>query len=593
MPRLPLLLAFSVVALHTVPLHAAISFTNQAVSAGVADPGEANGAAFGDYDNDGWPDLLVTRLGDGERSRLYRNQGNGTFADRSALLPSGEQTMGGVFIDYDGDGDLDIFLVHFRRPNQLWRNDGDSFATVRWSETAGANLEGTSASFGDFDADGILDLFATHRRGWSNQYYTRFHRDGFANQSLVASLLRSGQDSFAAVPFDYDNDGDLDLYVSNLNRPNLLHRNDNRGLFTAAAEILQVQWNGASIGAFPADYDNDGDLDLYVINVSNQANVLYRNDSPEPFADATESAGVGQGKNTTGAAWADFDSDGDLDLILSNTDGPTVYANRGNGTFANVTLSAIADGTLAPDLYTAGVAVADYDHDGDVDVFLARVHGADILLRNDSPAAGHYLRVELRGRDGQQSALGARVTVRTPAGTQTREYVVTSVLGSLHGDLLHFGLGMAEEVEELTVEWPSGQRQRLRDVSTDQVLRVEQPLLTHDLRLRVLTPDLAPGWGALTPEIEVENVGSQRVASATLEARISRQDETVYSRSVAVPAGPPAGRRTPGRGHTSNTVERPRRPGPGRRQRRVLLPAAGRRPGAGALHAAAALNRTQ
>ena len=531
-----LVLLFSVLVLEPFPLFASISFSNQASRAGVADPGEGNGAAFGDYNGDGWPDLLVMRMGIWEHPLLYLNQGDGRFADQSQVLAAAKkQALSGSFVDYDGDGDQDIYIVYYGASNQLFRNDGGAFARIDPPDFLAENDVGLSAVFGDFDGDGAVDLFTTHRFSVSNQFYTRMYAEGFADQSHLISSLRSGRDSFSAVPFDYDDDGDLDIYISNLGFPNLLHRNDGHGLFRQVAEAVELRHPGASVAAFPADYDNDGDLDLYVVNAGEQANVLYRNNGDERFVDVTAVTGTGESRRSLGAGWADFDNDGDLDLIVSNVGGPTLYENNGDGTFADITAAAVQGVSLSEWMSTAGVALADYDLDGDVDVFLAGT-AEDLLLRNDSAAQGHWLSLRLNARGKAQTALGARVTIETSAGIQVREYVIAAALGSLHGDLLHFGLGSQAQVDKLTVDWPLGQRQVLKGVGADQVITLRQPLPLRDLRIRtVVRPALAPVWAPLAPEVEVYNAGQSRVTGVALQAQITYGNRSVYSASEPVP----------------------------------------------------------
>jgi len=529
-------LLIAALALAPLPLHASISFTNQAAAAGVASPGRSDGGALGDYDGDGWPDLLVVPLDADAPTMLYHNQGDGRFVDQSQALASVGQAASGAFVDYDGDGDLDIYVLYFLKENQLFRNDGATFTRISLPDFLLEDVGAVSAALGDFDGDGSVDLFTAYRFALANQYYTNMYTEGFADQSHLISSLRSGLDSFGAAPFDYDNDGDLDLYVTNAGNPNLLHRNDGHGVFRQVAEKLDVHHRGASLAAFPADYDNDGDVDLYMINVGDEENVLYRNDGGRRFDDVTAPAGLGALRTSLGAAWADYDNDGDLDLVVSNVGLPNVYENKGDGTFADISGSALQDGNLSSELITSGIAAADYDLDGDVDLFMGSVSGPDLLLRNDSEEKGHWLRVQLLAQGSEQTALGTRVVVATADGVQLREHVIAMALGSLYGDLLHFGLGSHEKVDAVTVEWSSGQRQVLEDIAADQVLTLREPQAAADLRIRsVLRPNLAPAWEEVAPEVEVHNAGQAVMTGAVLRAEIIYADRSVYNASRPVP----------------------------------------------------------
>lgn len=518
------------------PIAAAISFTNRITEAGLVDLGEANGGAFGDYDGDGHPDLLVVRLGTEEPALLFTNQGDGTFSGVDTPLVTADQTLSGAFVDSDNDGDLDIYLVHYRAKDQLLQNEGGQYIESPPPPSFGNNGNSTSVAWGDFDQDGRLDLFATHRFAWANQIYTRFNAEGFSNQSELLGILRGGRDSFGVTAFDFDNDSDLDLYVTNLGYTNLLHRNDGHGAWKQVAEEVRLDHPSASVGALPADYDNDGDLDLFVINVANQANALYRNDAGPHFSDVTGLAGVGGGDRTsTGAAWADFDLDGDVDLVVANNGVANVFENDGTGGFADVSTRAFHGGVLTDESRTAGVAVADYDSDGDIDVFIAGAEGQSLLLRNDCAADAHWLQLKLQSGTGR-TTFGARISARTDGGIQIREFAVGASLGSTQGDLLHFGLGSHERVAELVVVWPSGQRQVLHDIAADQFLTLTEPAIEHDLRISaVVVPDLAPRWTAMRPEVEVHNAGGQAVAEATVEARISHSGRQLYQAALQVP----------------------------------------------------------
>ena len=210
-------------------LSAEMRFSDQALAAGVADDGEANGAAFGDFSGDGLPDLFVARLGRSARPLLYRNEGDGTFVTADLDGVQSGSTMGGVFVDYDSDGDLDLYTINFFRPNQLFENVDGRLTLVDVELTDPGSS--TGAAFADYDRDGRVDLFTTHRGASANQYKSRPYQEGFVELSDFHSMLGSGRDSFGALPFDYDSDGDADLYVSNFGFANLLFRNQGRGSF--------------------------------------------------------------------------------------------------------------------------------------------------------------------------------------------------------------------------------------------------------------------------------------------------------------------------------------------------------------------------
>jgi hypothetical protein len=216
-------------------------------------------------------------------------------------------------------------------------------------------------------------------------------------------------------------------------------------------------------------------------------------------------AGVGGSVSATGGAWADFDSDGDVDLLVSTVGATALYENQRDGAFADVGSASLPASALAAGL-TGGVATADYDADGDIDAFISHLEAVDLLLRNDVSASGRWLQVELAGRPGQ-TVIGSRVRVRSADGVQLREYAVSTQIGTASGHELHFGLGDNEQVE-LDIHWASGQQQTLSRIAANQRLRLREPVPGQDLRIDAVTePSHAPGWRPMVFEVVVSNVG--------------------------------------------------------------------------------------
>ena len=510
----------------------AIEFSDRSEFAGVADSGRNGGAAFGDYDGDGWPDLLVAAEA-GAEALLYRNTGDGRFEHQPGALAESSRALGALFVDLESDGDLDVYLVQNRKQNQSFLQvDGGFELQLLAQELSDAPLA-TSALFNDFDGDGRLDLFATHQFPIGNQYFTGFLTDAFADGTKLASTLRSGPDSYGAASLDYDSDGDRDIYVCNFDWPNLLHRNDGNGLFTQVASELGADHDGATLSATPGDYDNDGDMDLILLNRSAQ-NVLYENRDGGHFDDITGAMGLDAGESSAGAEWADFDNDGDLDLLISGFSAPELWRNDGSE-FVVLGDSSFANATAARS--GLGLAVADYDGDGDVDAFISSYGSEDMLLRNDTTTQGHWLAIDLEWREGSSSAVGTRITAETEASTQLREFSATSNLGTLSGDLLHIGLGDAETVRQLVVEWPGGGREVRGPIDADQTVSVQQPLLRSDLAIsRIVEPTGRTGWSPLFAEAEISNEGSEPIEGAVLRVSISHAESgELYSTSITVP----------------------------------------------------------
>ncbi len=512
-----------------------ITFSDQTLDAWVHDTGFGNGPSFADYDGDGWPDLLVARFSRSQEALLYRNRGDGQFSWRPDALEDSQNALAGMFVDLQADGDLDIFLLKYSNANQFYENVEGSFRTIPSPPGLIDAPRATSALFGDFDGDGEVDLFLTHRTSGRNRLYSGILTDHGTDITDVTSTLESGEDSWGATAFDYDGDGYRDLYVSNFGATNRLYRNLGDGTFRPSTEAAGLQRPSKSRSAIAADFDNDSDLDLYVLNAAPETNTLYENRGGR-FVDITEAMGVGGDTSGEGGAWADLDNDGDLDLLVVDGESTIVRRNDGNR-FADVSASAYP--TTAGSAKHIGLAIADYDRDGDVDVFVASNDAGDVLLRNDTPATGHWLEIELVSRDDGESPLGTVLYARLDEDTElTRDHVVGSSIGIVHGDLLHLGTGGSETISEIIVAWPSGKRQTLSDVPTGQVLRLREPQPQRDLAIsRILGPQLDSSWETgVESEVEITNRGLTTVDDALLQVTITFEGAIVHTSSLPVPA---------------------------------------------------------
>jgi hypothetical protein len=450
------------------------------------------GQAWGDFDRDGRLDLFVT--GGREENRLFRNRGDGTFA-RVPLAPEvalpGPGKAGATWADYDDDGWLDLHVAVLG-PDLLLRNvpePGGSPGRTLVPVRAGVEHEGhgRNAAWGDYDSDGRLDLYVVNGGSHPDALYHGEPDGSFSDASeLVAlPLVKPG---YAATWTDYDDDGDLDLYVvSDHHTVNDLWRNDGpepggAWRFTNVSEASGAGLSADAMGIAVGDYDEDGDLDLFTSDIG-RANLL-RNDLDHGvprFTEVADAAGVAHPSANWGAVFFDYDLDGWLDLYLAtqNAEPPELtnrlYRNRGDGTFEDVS----ADCGCADHAFTTGVAAADYDADGDVDLVVGNYGEGYRVYRNelDPIALGrHFLVVELQGAGPvHRDALGARVTVTTRDGRRrTAERRSGSSLGA--GDMLplHFGLGTAT-VQAVEIRWPDGVVTHHRDVPTDAIWQAAHP----------------------------------------------------------------------------------------------------------------------
>ena len=503
--------------------------------------GLGSGAAWLDYDGDGDLDLYIVNGSTfdrgatrGEPNRLFANDGDGTFTDVTGKAGVGHRGwgLGATIGDYDGDGDSDIYVTNFG-PNVLYRNDGDgTFSDVSAKAGVGDPRLGSSAAWFDADGDGHLDLYVgnymvsdrdkVQRRGSQEakakgcvykgvnvacgplgqvpqqDVLYRNRGDGsFEDVTRKAGLwLPTPRYTLGVVAADYDNDGDVDLYAANDSVQNSLWRNDGQGKFSDVGLISLAGLSAdgqaqAGMGTDFGDVNGDGWLDLVVTNFAHDTNTVYRNVGGKMFSDDTALLGL----NVTymalswGTAFHDFDRDGDLDLFIANghvypemeahdigtpfRQRNHLFRNDGNNKLAEV--GASAGPGLALEQSFRGAAFADYDNDGDVDIFLTSLDGHGTLLRNDTADAGHWLTVELRGRGPQRDAVGAQVVVEAGGRPWLRQRKGGGSYLSGSDPRLHFGFGNVDSITKVSVRWPDGTRTQRTDVPIDALLMLEQP----------------------------------------------------------------------------------------------------------------------
>jgi enediyne biosynthesis protein E4 len=448
------------------------------------------GCSLVDYDNDGLADVFVANWR-GDTNSLYHNEGNFQFSKVLIGLPV--ESDAGVWGDWDNDGDLDLFVSNVQPyKSYFFRNDlaetGHSAFTQitsgTWVNTAATSV---GAAWGDYDNDGFLDL-AVANASSSSQNDFLYRNDGAGGMISVNAppLTSSGGRSQNCPWADYDGDGDLDLYVTNSDgQRNFLFRNEGGGTFTRVVTGPEVTTTGEWIAAAWADYDNDGDLDLFASRCCGQANALYQNNGDGTFTAVADDPVVTSVRDSGGVAWGDFDNDGYLDLFVGNfvRDPDFLFHNERDGSFTR-----IYDGDIVNDTsYAGGCAWADLDNDGFLDLFVANqnddmnVGETNFLYRNDAKANGNtngWLLVRLAGTASNRSAIGAKVRVKaTLWGNevwQLREISGGSGFCSQNDLRAHFGLGDAARVDLLRIEWPSGIVQTLSNVAPNQILTITE-----------------------------------------------------------------------------------------------------------------------
>jgi hypothetical protein len=484
------------------------------------------GAAVGDFDSDGLPDLYVTRLDAADI--LFRNKGNGTFEDvtTSAGLSTFDlDSSGAAFGDIDRDGDLDLFVTvvgvdldPINNRHYLFVNQGDGTfiedAVARATAISpGMQHRGYSVAFGDYDRDGWIDI---HVNEWlpvpGSISSTLLRNLGpaspgfFADTTLSAGVSLTSTAAFASSFADLDGDGWPDLAVAADFGTSRLFWNNGDGTFIDGTMAAGVGTDENGMGSTIGDYDGDGDLDWFVTaifdadqtcdtnpcNWGYSGNRLYRNDGSRVFGDATDTAGVREGFWGWGSAFFDYDNDGDLDLVMTNgvdfpdtepdlafhSDPMRFWENDGTGFYTEKsTLVGLTDTRQGK-----GLLVFDYDDDGDLDLFIVNNAAGPVLYRNDGGNAADWLRVETVGMDSNLEGLGAKVTIQPVAlgATQIREIgVATHFLGQSER-IAHFGLGTGSSpVHNVTISWPSGQVQQFSNVPRNTTLIADESAIVQ------------------------------------------------------------------------------------------------------------------
>lgn len=426
------------------PLRASQTYTDVTSQVGISVPGLGSGTAWADFDSDGDMDLLVSKSGYPYYVHLYRNDG-GTFTNVTAASGLGNEARNFAVGDYDNDGLDDVAFVSFGyAETRLYHNSGGMQFT---DESTTAGIYGTYSwrcSWVDHDDDGLLDLYLC---GTTSYLFRNLGNGTFEELAASAGIQIGGR---SCAWLDYDNDGDEDCYVGR-SGSNLLYRNNGNGTFTEVAAAAGVNDPGGTSGVCAGDYDGDGFFDLYSVNINTPANVLYRNLGNGTFEDVTAAAGVGDVGDGRTATFMDIDYDGLVDIFSSNhVYSNRLYRNNGNGTFTDVAEAmSIAN---PPDPF--GTGFADYDNDGDIDVFLA-THFGNKLLRCDG-VTNQWIRIGLVGTVSNQSAIGAVVKCVSSGVTTYARVDGGHGMGDSDSRVLGFGLGDSVAPFEITVYWPSG-----------------------------------------------------------------------------------------------------------------------------------------
>ncbi|MGZ4814723.1 MAG: CRTAC1 family protein [Terriglobales bacterium] len=481
-----------------------------------------SGCAFFDYDGDGWQDILLINGMDWpghkrQRStmKLYRNNRNGTFTDvtNAAGLDIEMYGMGVAIGDYNNDGFPDLFVTCVGQ-SRLFKNTGHGkFVDVTESSGLGKRLGfSTSALWFDFDRDGLLDLFVCNYVKWSPETDVFCSVDGkhkayctpeayrgdtcwlfknlgngkFEDITPSSGIFDTSSKSLGVAMFDYDRDGWPDLLVANDTQPNKLYKNLHNGKFRDVALDAGLAFSAegkarAGMGVDVADFENSGQPGVAITNFDNEMIGFYRQQGAGNFVDVASGNGIGKVSRNTlgfGCIFADMELDGALDLIAVNghidetvrnvrnvgyAQAPEIFLNQGRGAFVDV--AAEVGGGFARPKVGRGLAYGDFDRDGDIDVLMTTNNGPAYLFRNDQMGGNKSIRFKLTGTKSNRDAIGAVVRVYYNGVSQMRMVKSGSSYLSQSESPVTFGLGKSDQVERVMIEWPSGKSEEFKKLA--------------------------------------------------------------------------------------------------------------------------------
>jgi len=447
------------------------TFTDVTLKAGVEGGGYGQGVAVGDYDGDGFPDLYVTQYG---RNILYHNNGNGTFTDvtEKAGVAAPGWSSSAVWFDYDNDGKLDLFVCQFVEFSK------DKNKDCRTGEDAKRGY--------------CIPHVYRPTASWL------FHNNGdgtFTDVSKSSGIAGHLGKAWGVVATDINNDGRMDLFVANDTLPNFLHANRGSGKFEEIGEIAGVGYSAegrprSGMGVDSADFDQDGWMDLFVANIDREMYSIYRNNHDETFDDRAGATGIGMATRLMsgwGLKFLDFDNDGDLDLFLANgnpddlieqlhpqvtyQEPPLLFHNTGK-TFENI--SPRSGPIFTQPLSARGLAIGDFHNDGSIGVLISVNNGAPVLLKNNAGQENHWLGVKLQGTKSNPDAVGARLTYQAQDLKRSRMKVGGGSFLSDHDPRLVLGIGKRTKIEWIEVKWPQpgGGSERFTDLPLDRYVTI-------------------------------------------------------------------------------------------------------------------------
>ncbi|MCB0542641.1 MAG: VCBS repeat-containing protein [Saprospiraceae bacterium] len=508
---------------------------------------DSRSANWVDVDNDGDLDLFISNGPQaGQNNMLYLNNGAGAFSPLSSdpLVQDGKPSDGASWADFDNDGDVDCFTVNwYNVHNLLYSNDGAGhFTQITTGAPVTDNGYSETAAWGDYDNDGKVDLYVTNSEG--NKRNFLYHNEGNASFQRITtgSPVTDAFISRCVNWTDFDLDGDVDLFVTNENDQNeQLYRNNGNGNFIKITSGDLVTDGGKTMSSSWGDYDNDGDLDVFLANDQGN-NALFRNDGLGNFTKQSSAPVTTSGGNSFGSQWSDVDLDGDLDLFVTNSfwGGPWhnfLFINQGDGTFVrNTTEVPVTD-----EGWSYGCAFGDFDSDGDLDLAVANCYNAaqeDYLYENHaSESTRNWVAIQCVGTTSNRSAIGAKVwltaNINGQQVTQLREISAQTGYSGQNQLAAHFGLGDATEYS-FTVQWPSGLEEVYTNIFPNQYLSVTEGQGVSDVAspqsggagLRLMAPAPNPFTDTVLLRWEQADASPVLIEIANVQGAVVRTEKT-------------------------------------------------------------------
>ena len=466
---------------------AQINFEDQAsvigLNTSVGDLEYGCGVSFVDFNNDGWDDITLATEG-GLQSEFFLNNQDGTYSRQNFTLSSNNvQGRQIVWADYDNDGDKDLFIASNADGNHLYNNDGSlNFTEV--TASAGLptnNIETWGASFGDINNDGFLDLFISNRDDnliQPNLLYLNNQDGTFSDISLSAGIHTSSHLSFCSAFFDYNNDGWQDIYVindKNFNE-NFLYHNNGNNTFTNVAAAAGVNIAIDAMTSTIGDYNNDGWFDIYITNTPLGGNVFYKNNGDGTFTDVTAITGTALNSFAWGSVLLDADNDMDIDMYVScSMDGsiPSLASAQFYTNNGNETFGTPSSGFSGDTGISHANAIGDIDNDGYPEILVSNSNDENLFLwKNTAPQNNNWLKVKLQGVISNKDGIGSKIEISTNGNKQYRYTLCGEGYISQNSNTEFFGIGTNATIDYVKVTWLSGRVDYLENVSANTTLTI-------------------------------------------------------------------------------------------------------------------------